>query len=95
MFSVLGEQEIHGRTGTILEGESGANDPVGIALMIGLLELATTRGSFWVVVRIFAEQMSVGLAIGVVGGLTERWIARRISLPSTGLHTVRPSRSPG
>jgi cell volume regulation protein A len=89
MFSVLGDREIHGRTGTILEGESGANDPVGIALMIGLLELATTHGSFWVVVRIFAEQMSVGLAIGVLGGLGERVLVRRISLPSTGLHTVR------
>jgi cell volume regulation protein A len=89
MFSVLGEREIHGRTGTILEGESGANDPVGIALMIGLLELATTHGSFWIVIRIFAEQMSIGLAIGVVGGLAERWIVRRLSLPSTGLHTVR------
>lgn len=31
MFSVLGRWEIGGRTGTILEGESGANDPVGIA----------------------------------------------------------------
>ena len=29
MFSVLGDREIEGRTDTILEGESGANDPVG------------------------------------------------------------------
>ena len=36
VFSVLGQQEITGRSGTILEGESGANDPVGIALMGGL-----------------------------------------------------------
>ena len=35
MFSVLGNREVGGRSGTILEGESGANDPVGIALMIG------------------------------------------------------------
>ena len=89
MFSVLGEQEIHGRTGTILEGESGANDPVGIALMIGLLELATHHGSFWVVIRIFVEQMSIGLAIGVAGGMAERFLSQRLSLPSTGLHTVR------
>ena len=41
MFSVLGDREIGGRTGTILEGESGANDPVGIALMLGMIELAT------------------------------------------------------
>src|SRR5699024_4006368 len=31
VFSVLGRREIAGRTGTLLEGESGANDPVGIA----------------------------------------------------------------
>ena len=41
MFSVLGNKEIRGRAGTILEGESGVNDPVGIALMIGMIELAT------------------------------------------------------
>ena len=89
MFSVLGEHEIEGRTGTILEGESGVNDPVGIALMIGLIELATSHGSFWVVVRVFAEQMSIGLAIGVAGGLLGRLLAARVDLPSAGLHTVR------
>ena len=41
MFSILGNKQIRGRTGTILEGESGVNDPVGIALMIGILEFAT------------------------------------------------------
>jgi len=40
IFSVLGRRAIVGRTGTILEGESGANDPVGIALMVGVLEVA-------------------------------------------------------
>ena len=30
VFSVLGQREISGRSGTILEGESGANDPVGM-----------------------------------------------------------------
>ena len=51
-FSVLGGREIRGRTGTILKGESGANDPVGIALMIGMIELATSDdGSFWTVVE--------------------------------------------
>src|SRR4029450_4483917 len=32
VFSVLGRREVAGRSGTILEGESGANDPVAIAL---------------------------------------------------------------
>jgi potassium/hydrogen antiporter len=90
MFSVLGDRDIGGRTGTILEGESGANDPVGIALMIGMIELAThAHESFWVVVRVFAEQMSIGLAIGIVGGLVEQQLLRRVVFPSSGLHTIR------
>ena len=90
MFSVFGDREVAGRTGTILEGESGANDPVGIALMLGLIELAThAHETFWVVVRVFAEQMSIGLAIGIAGGIAERQLLRRLALPSAGLHTVR------
>ena len=37
VFSVFGRREIAGRTGVLLEGESGANDPVGIALLSALL----------------------------------------------------------
>ena len=37
VFSVLGQREVQGRSGTILKGESGANDPVGIALMASLI----------------------------------------------------------
>jgi cell volume regulation protein A len=90
MFSVLGDREIGGRAGTILEGESGANDPVGIALMLGMIELAThADATFWVVVRIFCEQMAIGLAFGILGGLVERRLMQRLALPSTGLYTVR------
>jgi cell volume regulation protein A len=90
MFSVLGEREVAGRTATILEGESGANDPVGIALMLGMIQLAThADATFWIVVRVFCEQMAIGLAIGVAGGLVEAQLLRRLALPSTGLYTVR------
>jgi cell volume regulation protein A len=90
MFSVLGERGIVGRTGTILEGESGANDPVGIALMIGMIDLAThAHASFWVVVREFAVEMSVGLVVGVAGGLLMGEVIRRVSLPSSGLYALR------
>jgi cell volume regulation protein A len=90
MFSVLGKREVGGRSGTILEGESGANDPVGIALMIGMLELAThDDASFWIVVEEFAIEMAVGLAVGVVaaGGLL--WLMQRVSLPNEGLYPLR------
>jgi cell volume regulation protein A len=90
MFSVLGNREVSGRSGTILEGESGANDPVGIALMIGMLELAShDDASFWIVVEEFAIEMAVGLAVGVVaaGGLL--WLMQRVSLPNEGLYPLR------
>ena len=89
MFSVLGNQEIRGRAGTILEGESGVNDPVGIALMIGMLELAQDAdASFWIVVREFAVEMSVGLAFGLLGAAALRPLLR-FSLPSPGLYPLR------
>ena len=69
MFSVLGPHRLPGRTGTILEGESGANDPVGIALVIGLLDLARTpNGSAVIVLREFAIEIAVGLAVGLIAG---------------------------
>jgi potassium/hydrogen antiporter len=90
MFSVLGNREVGGRTGTILEGESGANDPVGIALMVGLLAYATSsHGSAWTTVREFAVELAVGLAIGVAGGLALEQLLRRSELPREGLYPLR------
>jgi cell volume regulation protein A len=90
MFSVLGNREVGGRTGTILEGESGVNDPVGIALMLGLIELAThEHATFWVVVREFVVEMAVGVAIGVAGALVVTAAIRRIDLPNPALYPLR------
>jgi cell volume regulation protein A len=90
MFSVLGNREIRGRSGTILEGESGVNDPVGIALIIGLLELAEEDdASFWIVVQEFSIEMVVGLAIGLAGAALLVPLIQRVSLPSEGLYPLR------
>ena len=89
MFSVLGNKEIRGRTGTILEGEAGLNDPAGIALMIGMVELATEEdGSLWIIVEEFVVEMSVGLVVGLIGAAAMRPLLR-ISLPTAGLYPIR------
>ena len=89
MFSVLGDKEIRGRAGTILEGESGVNDPVGIALMIGMIELATNENeTFWIVVEEFSVEMAVGLVVGLLGAAAMRPLLR-ISLPNPGLYPIR------
>jgi cell volume regulation protein A len=89
MFSVLGGREVGGRSGTILEAESGTNDPVGIALMIGMLELATHPGKSWLVVlKEFSIEMAVGAVMGVAAGALLLWISNRAALPSRSLYPL-------
>lgn len=89
MFSVLGRQEIGGRSGTILEGEAGMNDPAGIALMLGMIEFAThADSSLRVVLREFAIEMAVGTVAGLVGSYVLVWLLRRISLENEALYPV-------
>jgi potassium/hydrogen antiporter len=90
VFAVLGRHQVRGRSSTILEGESGANDPVGIALMTSLL---AAGGLTWAaaghVALQFLFQMGVGLAVGVSGGLALLWFMRRVPLPNEALYPLR------
>ncbi|MCL2581134.1 MAG: cation:proton antiporter [Streptosporangiales bacterium] len=90
VFSVFGRREIAGRTGTLLEGESGANDPVGIALLTALL---ASRGSAGAVtghvIGVFSGQMLIGAAVGAAGGLALLAFMRKVPLPSEGLYSPR------
>jgi potassium/hydrogen antiporter len=90
VFSVLGQREVSGRSGIILKGESGANDPVGIALMASLITAAgLSAGAFAHVGGEFLVQMAVGVAVGVAGGRALLWFTRRVALPSEGLYPLR------
>ena len=89
VFSVLGRRQISGRSGTILEGESGANDPVGIALMVTLLGVT---GSGWDAIGSglgeFALQLVIGAIVGVVGGIALRWLMRHSHLADEALSAI-------
>jgi cell volume regulation protein A len=89
VFSVLGRREISGRSGTLLEGESGANDPVGIALMVALLGAGASWSSVGDVVGHFSLQMAVGALVGLGGGWLLLQVMRRITLPSGSLYPVQ------
>jgi cell volume regulation protein A len=90
VFSVFGRREVAGRVGTLLEGESGANDPVGIALLTALLGASGAAGGIAVhVIVIFALQMAVGAAVGLAGGAGLLALMRKVPLPSEGLYSPR------
>ena len=89
-FSVFGSREIRGRAGTILEGEAGVNDPVGIALMIGMIELAThDDAGFSIVVSEFAVEMALGLVVGIGGALALLPVMRHVPLTGPALYPIR------
>lgn len=67
VFSVLRGRDL-GRARTVLEAESGANDPVGIALVGALLAAGSlSSGAVVDAGGTFVLQLVVGLAVGVAG----------------------------
>ena len=91
VFSVLGRREIAGRSGTLLEGESGANDPVGIALMVSLLGAGGGGWSAFGQRRRDTSRCSSrsAAAIGAVGGWVLLQLMRRVPLPNEALYPVQ------
>lgn len=92
VFSVLGNREITGRAGTIIEGESGANDPVGIALLLSLFSIAPGvgfGGAVGGVLEQFALQMAIGAVVGFGGGWVLLRVLRRVGMPAEGLYPLR------
>lgn len=89
MFAVLGRREVGGRSGTVLEGEAGINDPAGIALLLGMVEVATHPGSsMFVVVKEFALEMGIGVTLGLIGGKLLISALGRLRLGDSGLYPV-------
>ena len=90
LFSVLGRREVAGRGGALLEGESGSNDPVSIAVLAALL--ATSQTGLAAAGHVAAEllsQLAIGTVVGAAGGWALLAFMRRVPLPSEGLYPLR------
>lgn len=80
VFSVLGEGVLATPCGVMLAGESGFNDPVGIALVASLLGAGALTGAAVDRAGVtFLLQMAIGGGIGVVGGLLLAALGRVVS----------------
>lgn len=90
LFSVLGQREVAGRGGALLEGESGSNDPVGIALLAALLAVSGSglAAAGHVALELVA-QLVIGTAVGAAGGGVLLAFMRRVPLPSESLYPLR------
>ena len=90
LFSVLGRREVAGRGGALLEGESGSNDPVSIALLAALLAASGTgMTAVGHVATELLAQLIIGTAVGAAGGWALLAFMRRVPLPSESLYPLR------
>jgi cell volume regulation protein A len=70
VYAVLRGRSGSERARTVLEGESGFNDPAGIALMVAVTAaVATAHSSYGHSAWRFVEELAIGSAGGVVGGM--------------------------
>ena len=89
MFSVLGGRQIKDRISVILQGESGANDPVGIAVVLGLIEVDRHQAGVGAMVLHVTLGLAIGAAVGVGGGLLMRRVMARPTLAADSLYPLR------
>lgn len=80
----IGGINIRDRVRSTLEVESGTNDPMAIFLAIALVELISngsgTEGLSLELLRLFVEQMGIGLILGLAGGASIAFILRRLHI---------------
>jgi len=91
VFSILRSKGIslRGQLKPLLEFESGSNDPMAVFLTIGMIQVLTQpESSLWDMVRLFALQMSIGLAAGYVMARVTLYIVNRLKLGYEGLYPV-------
>jgi potassium/hydrogen antiporter len=80
VFATLRTTQIRRRLARTLEAESGGNDPMAIALTIGLIawiEHPGTYGAANLALEV-VRQIGIGLVVGVVLGALATWIFARI-----------------
>jgi len=91
VFSVLRGRGVglKGNLKSLLELESGSNDPVAIFLTLGLTSLFTIPDfNPASLVPLFALNMSVGIVVGVVVGKLAGYLFNRVRLDQEGLYPV-------
>ena len=84
VFATLRYTNISRRLARTLEAETGGNDPMAIALTLGLIEWIETRGyGFPDLALLVVRQLALGLVVGVVLGGAAMWAFARLP-PSIG-----------
>jgi potassium/hydrogen antiporter len=89
VFAVLRGSSLRRRLARTLEGEAGLNDPVAVLLVLGFIDWIQHAGyGLFDLAALFAQQLAIGLAIGLLIGGLGILALRRLRLASAGLYPV-------
>jgi cell volume regulation protein A len=86
VFSVFRRLPIRPKLKTVLESESGMNDPTAVLLVI--LLSSDLHAPAWQVGLILLYELVVGLLIGLAMGALGTWLLKRAALPAAGLYPL-------
>lgn len=79
VFSTLRATSLRRRLARVLEGESGANDPMAVALTIGLIEWVDGSATGVAELALLVvRQLALGLAVGLAVGAASAWLLIRL-----------------
>ncbi len=79
---------LKGRIQSLLEFESGSNDPMAVFLTLALINLIIHPNSCMHVIWMFVLQMGVGALVGYLFGKASVAVINRVHLDSEGLYPV-------
>jgi potassium/hydrogen antiporter len=85
VFATLRFTHLRRRLARTLEAESGANDPMAIALTLGLIAWIESDGAYGLadLALLVIRQLGIGLVVGVALGAAATWVFARLP-PSIG-----------
>ncbi|WP_347565579.1 potassium/proton antiporter [Nocardioides sp. IC4_145] len=88
VFSVLRAMPVRGRLRSLVEAESGFNDPPVIVLVTVVTSDAWEDSGALSIAGQIGYQLVVGLVVGVAVALAGVWLLRRSALPASGLYPL-------
>jgi potassium/hydrogen antiporter len=89
VFSVLRGSTLERRLARTLEGEAGFNDPIAVLLVLGFIDwIQKPDYGLLDMLGLFAQQLAIGAAVGLVVGRLGAEAFRRAQMASSGLYPV-------